>query len=340
LLKVEASFSHRSIHRHPVFRRSLIAAVLSAPFIARAEAIPSQPIRVIVPGAPGGVVDLAARAIGEAMETELGQPWRVDPRPGANGLVAAKAFLDAPADSSALYLTVLSHVLLPFMMKVPFDLADFQPVAMVGSTPFLLCVPATSAVDSVAGFVHYAHAHPGRLNYLNPGNGTVPHLLPEMLKARCGLDIAAVYYKAVAQGIADLIAGDLDLAVLGTGLALPHVRQVRLKAIAQVSRHPLDSLRGIPTLGEQGFSDLEIEGLLPLYGRTAMPAAAVERINRAMASALADHTTLQRLAAAGIEPLPMSAAESGVTLQREHDRLGAVIRQLGIGVEDPGGSPS
>lgn len=297
-------------------------------------------MRVIVPGAPGGLVDLAARLIGDAMQRELGQPWVVDPRPGASGVVAAKLFLEAPADSPVLYLTVLSHVLLPFLMKVPFDLADFQPVATVGSSTLLVCVPAASPADTMAGFADYARPRAGTLNYLNPGNGTASHLLPEMMKARFGLDIAAVYYKSSARGIGDLMAGDLDLGVLATGMALPPVQQGRLKAIAQVSRRRLDTLPGVATLIEQGLEDLQVEGFLPLYGRTAMPAADVERINRAMAAALADRTTRERLASAYIEPLQMSAAEVGTTMKREHDRLGAVIQRLGIKADGQGGPPS
>jgi tripartite-type tricarboxylate transporter receptor subunit TctC len=342
LLRFETNSSHQVIPRRSVSRRSLLAATFSAPFISHAAAFPNaRPIRVIVPGAPGGTVDLAARTIGDAMELELGRPWRIDPRPGASGIVAARSFLEAPADSDVLYLTVLSHVLLPFVMKVPFDVfADFQPVAMIGSSTFLLCVPAASPAYTVAGFIDYARTRAGKLNYLNPGNGTASHLLPEMLKSSRGLDITAIYYKAVSQGIGDLLAGDLDLGLLGTGLALPHVQRGRLKAIAQVGRHRLDVLPEVATLAEQGLEDLQVESFLPLYARTAMPTAGVERINQAVAAACADQATRERLAVAYIEPTPMTASEVRATLQREHDRLGAVIRQLGIRVDDPGGNPS
>jgi tripartite-type tricarboxylate transporter receptor subunit TctC len=265
------------------------------------------------------------------MRRELGQPWLVDPRPGANGIIAARSFLEAPTDGHTLYLTALSHVLLPFLTKVPFDvLADFQPIAMVGASTFLLCVPADSPADTVADFVAYARARPGDLNYLNPGIGTAPHLLPEMLKLRYGLDIASIYYKAYPQGIADLVAGDLDLGLVTTGLALPQVQQKRLRPIAQVSRRRADVLQGVATLAEQGLGDLAIDGYLPLYGPPVMPAAAVARVNRAVAAALDDQTTHTGLRAAWIEPLPMQPAEAGAVMRREHDRLGAIIRQLGI----------
>lgn len=312
-------------------RRLFVATGASFPFIAHAEVWPDRPLRVIVPGAPGGTVDILARAIGDDMHRELGQPWRIDSRPGANGVIAAKAFLDAPADDYTLYLTVLSHVALPFLTKVPFDvMADFQPVAMIGSISTLLCVPADSPADTVASFVAYARANPGRLNYLNPGNGTVPHLMPEMLKIRYGLDIASVYYKANTAGIADLAAGRLALGLVATGLALPYLQDRRLKAIAQVSRRRTDALPGVATLTEQGLDDLAMEGLVPLYARTSMPAEKVARLNEAVRSALADPTTRARFAAAHIEPMSLQPAEVGAMLQREHDRLGRMIRQVGI----------
>jgi tripartite-type tricarboxylate transporter receptor subunit TctC len=321
----------RALQNRPVTRRLLLAAALSAPFISRAQAYPDRPIRVIVPGAPGGAVDSAARAISDGMQRELGQRWLVDPRPGANGVIAAKAFLDAPADGHVLYLAVLSHVLLPFITKVPFDvLTDFQPVAMIGTSTFLLCVPAKSPADTVAGFVAYARTNPGNLDYLNPGNATAPHLVPEMLKIRYGLDISPVYYKAISAGIGDLVAGDLDLGLLTTGLALPYVQQRRLKVIAQVSQRRLNGLAGVPTFAELGLGEVAADMYLPLYGRSSMSAEKVARINRAVGAVLAAPEIRARLVATHIEPLPMQPAEVGATLQREHDRLGAIIRQLGI----------
>lgn len=316
-------------------RRFLLGAALSAPFITPAQAYPDRPIRVIVPGPPGGLVDLAARAIGDGMQQELGRSWLIDSRPGANGIIAARSFLDAPADGHLLYLTVLNHVLLPFVAKVPFDVVtDFQPVAMIGASTFLLCVPADSPAGTVAEFVDHARANPGDLNYLNPGNGTAPHLLPEMLNIKYRLDLTSIRYKGYPEGIADLLAGDLDLGLVSTGLALPHVQQGRLKAIAQVSRRRTASLAGIATLAEQGLDDMAIDTLMPLYGRTSMPAPAVSRINRAVAVVLADPATRGRLAAAYIEPLPMLPAEVGATMRREQERLGSIIRQLGIKADD------
>ena len=187
-------------------RRLLLGAALAAPFPARAEAWPAKPIRVILPGPAGGLIDVAGRAIGEAMQKELGQAWLIDPRPGANGIVAGQMFLGAPADGYTLYLTVSGHVALPFLMKAPFDvMADFKPIAMVGVSTALLCVPPTSPANTLAEFVAYAKANPGKLNYLNSGNGTGAHLLPELLKIKYDIDVTSISYKGLPPGVQDLL---------------------------------------------------------------------------------------------------------------------------------------
>ena len=136
-----------------------------------------------------GLIDVAARAVSEVMLGELGQPLIIDPRPGGNGVVAGQAVTGAAPDGYTLMLTVSAHVALPFLMKVPFDVvADFTPVAMLGVSSALVCVPPSLPVANLAELVDYARARPGKLNYLNPGNGTGAHLIPEQLKIRYGID--------------------------------------------------------------------------------------------------------------------------------------------------------
>ena len=315
----------------PLGRRALLATMLAAPLVARADTWPAKPIRVIVPGPAGGLIDVAARAIGEAMQKELGQPWLIDSRPGANTVTGAQVFLAAPADGYTLYLAVTSHIVLPFVTKVPFDVIDdFKPVAMVGNSLSLICVPARSPADTIAGFVAYARANPGKLNYLNSGNGTGTHLLPELLKIKFGIDITSVYYKGLPPGVLDLLAGRLDIGMVSTVLAMPHIKAGRLKAIALVGPERLADLPDVATMAEQGVGDIEFRTLLPLYGQKDMPEPIVAQLNTAMAAALADPATRKRLADAYIYPMPMAPAEVGEIMRNEHERLGKVVQQLGI----------
>lgn len=305
--------------------------VLAAPLAARAEAWPVRPIRVILPGPVGGLIDIAGRAISDAMQRELGQPLLIDPRPGANGIMAAQMFLGAPADGYTLYFTVSGHVAVPFVMKVPFDvIADFKPIAMVGVSTALLCVPPQSPATTVAEFVAYAKANPGKLNYLNSGNGTGAHLLPELFKIKYGLDITSISYKGLPPGVQDLLAGRLDLAMVSSTLVVQHVKAGRLKAIALVGPKRLVELPGVATLAEQGASDTEVRSTLPIYGQKGLSDAIVAKVNEAVRAAQADPETQKRLAAAYIDPLPMSPAETASALAAEHERLGKLIQQLGI----------
>jgi tripartite-type tricarboxylate transporter receptor subunit TctC len=318
-------------------RRLLLGAALAAPFPARAEAWPAKPIRVILPGPAGGLIDVAGRAIGEAMQKELGQAWLIDPRPGANGIVAGQMFLGAPADGYTLYLTVSGHVALPFLMKAPFDvMADFKPIAMVGVSTALLCVPPTSPANTLAEFVTYAKANPGRLNYLNSGNGTGAHLLPELLKIKYDIDVTSISYKGLPPGVQDLLGNRLDLAMVSTTLVLQHVKAGRLKAIALVGPKRLAELPDVATMAEQGAGETEIRSMLPLYGQKALPDAIVVKVNEAVRAALADSETRKRLAAAYIEPMILSPGETAAALAAEHERLGKLIQQLGIKADGTG----
>jgi tripartite-type tricarboxylate transporter receptor subunit TctC len=316
-------------------RRLLLGAALAAPFAAssgaRADAYPSKPIRVILPGPAGGVIDVGGRAVSYAMMHELGQPWLIDPRPGASGIVGAQMMLGAPADGYTLYQTVSGHVALSYVLKTPFDvIADFEPIAMIGVSTALLCVPPDSPANDIAGFVAYARKNPGKLNYLNSGNGTSTHLIPEQLKLKFGIDITSISYKGLPPGVQDLLASRLDLANVSTSLVMQHVRAGRLKALAVVGPERLEELPNVATMAEQGVGDAEVRSWLPLYGQRALPRPIIDKVNAAMGAALADPDTKKRLVASYITPSPMTPAEVGESMQKEHERLGTIIARLGI----------
>ena len=315
-------------------RRLFLAAAAAAMVPAaavHAEIYPSKTIRVVLPGPPGGLLDVAARSLSDAMQRELGQTWLIDPRPGANGILAAQLVLGAPADGYTLYLTVSGHVVLNLLMRAPFDaMADFRPIAMVGVSSALICVPPASPANTIAEFVALARANPGKLNYLNPGNGTSAHLIPEQLRIKYGIDITSISYKGLPPGVQDLLGGRLDLAIVSTALAGPHVKAARLKAIGVVGLKRDRDLPDVATMEEQGEGDLQVQSSIPILGQKGLPDAIVERLNKAVNRALADPEVRTRLAHASIEPMPMSPRELDEAMRREHERLGKLIRQLGI----------
>jgi tripartite-type tricarboxylate transporter receptor subunit TctC len=168
----------------------------------------------------------------------------------------------------------------------------------------LLCVPPASPANTIAEFVAYAKANPGKLNYLNSGNGTGAYLLPELLKIKYDIDVTSISYKGLPPGVQDLLGGRLDLAMVSTALVLQHVTAGRLKALAVVGPKRLAELPDIATMAEQGAGEAEIRSMLPLYGQKALPDAIVVRVSEAVQRVLADAETRKRLAAAHIEPCP------------------------------------
>jgi tripartite-type tricarboxylate transporter receptor subunit TctC len=226
---------------------------------------------------------------------------------------------------------VSGHVALSYVLKTPFDvIADFEPIAMIGVSTALLCVPPDSPANDIAGFVAYAGKNPGKLNYLNSGNGTSTHLIPEQLKLKFGIDIMSISYKGLPPGVQDLLASRLDLANVSTSLVMQHVKAGRLKALAVVGPARLEELPTVATMAEQGVGDAEVRSWLPLYGQRALPRPIIDKVNAAMGAALADPETKKRLVASYITPSPMTPAEVGESMQKEHERLGKIITRLGI----------
>ena len=285
----------------------------------------------MLPGPAGGLIDVAARAVSDVMLGELGQPLIIDPRPGGNGVVAGQAVTGAAPDGYTLMLTVSAHVALPFLMKVPFDVvADFTPVAMLGVSSALVCVPPSLPVANLAELVDYARTRPGKLNYLNPGNGTGAHLIPEQLKIRYGIDIASISYRGLPPGMQDLLGGRIELGVVSTSLIVDHARSGAVKAIAAVGPSRVEGLPDVSTMEEQGLGDMEVRSALPLYGPKGLPAPIVQRLAGAVSKALNDDDVKRRLGKAYIDATPMSPAETGAAMAHEHERLGKLIAQLGI----------
>jgi tripartite-type tricarboxylate transporter receptor subunit TctC len=178
--------------------------------------------------------------------------------------------------------------------------------------------------------VAYAGKKPGKLNYLNSGNGTSTHLVPEQFKLKFGIDITSISYKGLPPGVQDLLASRIDLAIVSTSLVVQHIKAGRLKALALIGPQRLEELPNVATMTEQGVGETEVQSWLPLYGQRALPRPIVDKVNAAMAAALADPGTRKRLDAAYITPSPMTPAEVGESMQKEHERLGKIIARLGI----------
>ena len=216
-------------------RRALLsaAATLAAAPKGWAQAFPTKPMRFLVPYPVGGIVDIVARSVAEPMQADLGQPVVVDPKPGGNSTLATAMIPQAPADGYTWVMSTIAHVVVPHLQPVPFDaLADFQPVALVAIATSVATVNPAVPVKTLKELVEYGRTNPGKLNYLNPGNGSSIHLSAELLKHQYKFDMTSVPYRGIPPGLPDLLEGRLQVGLLPGPLALQHVQAGKLRALA------------------------------------------------------------------------------------------------------------
>ena len=315
-------------------RRALLsaAATLAAAPKGWAQAFPTKPMRFLVPYPVGGIVDIVARSVAEPMQADLGQPVVVDPKPGGNSTLATAMIPQAPADGYTWVMSTIAHVVVPHLQPVPFDaLADFQPAALVAIATSVATVNPAVPVKTLKELVEYGRTNPGKLNYLNPGNGSSIHLSAELLKHQYKFDMTSVPYRGIPPGLPDLLEGRLQVGLLPGPLALQHVQSGKLRALAVLAGQRLPTLPDVPTFAEAGFADAQVMSWYTIAVRAGTPAAIVERLHSSAMKALQGAETRERLTKAGCEiPAPRSPADVLAMWRADYERYSKLVKEAGI----------
>lgn len=300
-----------------------------------AQAWPNKPIRFLVPYPVGGIVDIVTRAVAEPMQADLGQPVVVEPKPGGNSTLATAMIPQAPADGYNGLMATISHVVVPHLQPVPYDaLADFQPIALVAVATSVAAVNPSVPVKTLKELVAYGKANPGKLHYLNPGNGSSIHLSAELLKNQYKFDMTSVPYRGIPPGLPDLLAGRLQVGLLPAALAIQHVQSGKLRALAVLADKRLSTLPDVPTFADAGFADAQVMSWYVIAVRAGTPAAIVDRLHASAMKALRQPETRDRLAKAGCEvPAPRSPAEVLAMWKADYARYGKLVKDAGIKTE-------
>lgn len=269
---------------------------------------PSRPVRVVVPSPPGGPPDLILRAIGPRMQAALGQSVITENRAGGGGLVGTAFVARQPADGTTWLFTTASHTNIPpFNDNVTYDpVRDFTHVTLAAQNfgQALVVhpgVPATNLQELLA----LARRDPGKLTYVNAGNGTASHIPAELMKTMSGTDILSVPYRGVAEGMTDLLARRVDMFFVGTQIAVQHVQSGALRAIAITGARRWKGMPDVPTMQEQGLAGFEVVNWFGLWLPAGAPAPMVARIHGAVAAAVADADVRQQFDALGLEGVAM-----------------------------------
>jgi len=315
-----------------------LALIVVAP-TARAQiaaAYPDKSVRLVVPFAAGGALDVVARIVGQKLTETWGRQIVIDNRLGAGGNIGAEFVAKAPPDGYTLLMSSVTTqaINMSLLAKPPYDFVrDYAPVALVASAPLALVIHASLPAKSVKEFIALAKAHPGELNYFSSGTGTGTHLAAVIFDQLAGVQTTHVPYKGGAQGLGDLLSGQVQFAMSTIGLVEPHVQTGRLRLLGVGSVKRYTRLPQIPTIAESGVKGYEAEQWYGVVGPAGTPAAIVNKLAAEIKTIVANPDVRERFYSQGIEPVYATPEEFAVYIKASVAKYAKVIKTLGLKVE-------
>jgi tripartite-type tricarboxylate transporter receptor subunit TctC len=309
------------------------ALVVLSALPAQAQNYPAKPIHILVPYAPGGITDIAARILGAKLTEAWGQQVVVENRPGGNGFIAMTAGAKAAPDGYTLTMVTVGDVAInPALFKdIPYDTQrDFVPIAMVSDAPMVLATNANTPFKSVAEVVAGAKAQPGRLSVATPGNGSVNQIVLEWMALNTGTQFQHIPYKGGAPAAASLAGGDIPLGVLASSSAAPHVKSGRARVLAVTMAKRSKFNPEWPTLQEAGVKEVDASNWTALFAPKGTPQPILDKLNAEVVKILNMPDVKERFAGGGVETIPSSAAELDARVKQEADRFKVIVQKANI----------
>jgi tripartite-type tricarboxylate transporter receptor subunit TctC len=302
---------------------------------APAQSYPQRPVRLIVPYAPGGSADIAARLISEAWSKSFGGTLVVENRAGAGGNIGVDAVAKSPADGYTIGLQTVSLAINPGLFpRMPYDtLKDLAPIGMVASSQHVLVVNNKVPAKNLQELIALAKASPGKLTYGSAGNGSTFHMSAELFKSVANVSIVHVPYRGGGPALVDTIAGQVDMSFPVISAAQQHVQGGKLTALAVTGAKRSALLPNVPTAAEAGLPDYQFETWFMVFAPTGTPKPIIDKLNASLNSALAAQATKERMVKEGFEPTPTTPEAARQRLEREMPMWAKLIKQRGITAE-------
>lgn len=313
---------------------ALMALAFIAP-AAGAQDFPNKPIHIVVPFAPGGGTDVLTRILAQQVSEEFKQQVVVDNKPGAGGVLGAGIVVKAPADGYTLYVSSTATAMMPSLYKnLGFDpIADFAPIALIGTSPFILIASNSLPARTLPEMIALAKAKPGALSYGSAGIGSVNHVTMELFKAMAGVNILHVPYKGSSAALADVIGGQVSMMMDTVISATQQVKSGTVRALASTGaeRSPLSP--DLPTISELGSKGYEATVWYGLVAPKGIPDAIAQKLNMQFNKALSSAAVRQRFATLGAEPVSSTTADFGKLMVSEEKKWTGVIKGADIRAE-------
>lgn len=315
------------------FSRLLVAVCGAFTLVPAAHAAyPDKPVRIIVPYAPGGAVDVVARKIAQKLTEQTKQSFFVENKAGATGTIGTQFVARAPADGYTLLAIDNTYSVLPYVFKkLPWDHATgLTPITVSMFAPVVAAVPAESKFKDLSGFVSYARANPGKLTYGSGGNGSAPHFTAEAFQLESGTEMLHVPYKGAGDAMTGLISGQIDALFISTPSAGSQIRSGKVRALAVSGDKRLTSMPSVPTFNEAGIQNFTMRNWSGLAAPAGTPEAVVTQLHAEVKKALASPDIKEFLETMNAEPGGMEPSEFAQLIRKETAQWERVAKKANV----------
>jgi len=296
---------------------------------------PNKPITLIVPFPPGGATDALARLIAQRLSERLGKPVIVDNRPGAGGNLGTDLAAKASPDGYTLAFSTSGPLANnKYLYKsLPFDpVANLAPVAAIGEIPVVIAVPPSSKAKTLKQFIELAHTQPGKLAVGNPGNGTIGHLVAELVRTKAKVDVLGVPYRGDTPAMADVLGGNIDAVCMPITSLIPNVQAGKVKALAVTSRKRSPALPDVPTTAEQGV-DVDATVWFAVVGPSGISSSTINRLNKEINAIISTPDAIAKLAQFGATPIGGTAQQLAHLMAADSAKWKQVIESAHIRID-------
>lgn len=325
------------IAKHAILTAAFASTALlsSGTLHAQANAYPEKPVKFLVPYPPGGGTDVIARIVQERFQAALGQQVIIENRGGAGGSVGTEVVARAAPDGYTVLFTLSSHTINPAIYpKLSFDtVKDFEPVGTVASLPQILVANPQVAANNLTELIALAKAKPDSLSYASVGNGSPGHLAGELLKLRTNTQMTHIPYRGGGPAVTDVIGGQVPLLWVSIPAAAQFVKAGKLKALGVSTLKRSAAFQDVPTMQESGISDFEVDSWYAMFVPAKTPKAIIEKLNRALNSALGDPGVREKLIAQGAEAVGGTPEALGKAVSAELPKWAKLVKDAKIKVD-------